>query len=575
MFLKDLCLNLLIPSMWPVVQSWLQTEFLLFSGSMVALCLLCLSERWCRVVERPLIFAGVYSLPYFFFTFSVSLGDARQILETLWARYFMSEPGATLIHHWSYLALKQYGDLGPQSAVAMSSRVAGVVYLWSVGVLSRLLLPQASVSARVVFRLGFVGSVVALLFFGYIENTPISVAMELVWMVVAVLYLSRPTRDRLLVSALVFALACFTHGRLCLYAPIFLGMYTLPSGTRRERIHRLILASMVYVVVLGALLEYVFLVDGGAIFGNPFGNALGGGNRQMLVSRDEFLNVCRLLGIGLTIIAGCGPFALFASLSVWKRSPANEVDTQVLMWAVSYSLCAILFMLLWEFDFGLLCDWDLVCTGCVPLVLLGSWQFSKRPGVRGITVAACAVMAVVSAAFATVVNGQPLPFASVAVRDAPLREGDCQTPGLTRFMYVDSQFSNSGSEAQEGVPVDSPVEDDLNALQEGARAVVYRGLFRAPSAGRYRFTFSGGDNVQVSVGGAVLYRRWSDPYDGLPHLMVGRNRLVDQEVVCQRPGWYPFEVRTLSLQRSDPFELYIESRGVPRHIASREDFCVR
>ena len=156
---------------------------------------------WCNLVKRPLIFAIIYSSPFFLFGFENFLGDSQQWVESINGRYYMSEPGSTMIHYWFNTLLGQRFNLSPLSALTITSRLAGFFFLWTTACLSNALLGESTPRKHFIFRIVYFTAGVSLLFYGYAENTPLALPAEQLWVLTIVWLFRVPSTSSVVLSA--------------------------------------------------------------------------------------------------------------------------------------------------------------------------------------------------------------------------------------------------------------------------------------------------------------------------------------------------------------------------------------
>ena len=543
--------------------SILEPHFAWVCAPVVLLSLLCMSRSWARVMERPVVFALVYSIPFFVMGFGESWGDSVQWSESIGARYFMSEPGATWIHHWAYKFLHTYCNMGVQSSIAFTSRVAGFFYLLLVAVLSRQLLPDSSSQIRLLFRCVFFVSGVSLLFYGYVENTPLALPMEQLWILCSLLYLRQPSWNRLICMSVAMAAATLTHGRMAFYGPVFGLACVLPYASVMTRLKRGVVGGGLCLLLIGAAVVYIQVFDSRYLIGGPWGNITGGGNRQMFTPLKDMLRWEHWYSRGMAVFVGGGllaPISLVGIISCLRRfkEPLSR-------WLLAYACASVFFVCLWEFDYGPAGDWDLVFSAAPPFILLSAIMIAASRVPIFLSSALCATTSVVSIAFATVVNGRAFELTFPPAATTGVSSEVCKRPGLERTYFTDSQLSQPLGPPETDIPHREWANDrtplPTNGRPFGAR---YRGYVHIPAAGRYRIPIMAQGNVRLVVGDQVLYERWR----GLEVRLT-----VDREISFPAEGWYPILVEFYTVVQNVPLKVSLESNTTPLHVLTENELC--
>lgn len=536
-------------------------EFILACAPLTVLCLLSLFPRWARLNDSPLAFAVTHSIPFFILTFRDSLGDAGQVTDGVGARYHMSEPLATWTHYWFFKFLAPY-NIGAKDAIAWSSRVAGFFYCLFVAMGSMRLFPQLSPSRRLIHRLMFITPGVALLCYGYIENPPLALPAEQLWIMATVAFFTNPALLNVAGCAAALALATAIHGRVSFLFPALAIGFMLPPGSLRLRITRGVVGSTIYFGLLGALVAYIFYIEPNFISGGMQGNVTGGGNRQMFVHVNQIFSYEHLRRyLSPILIAGgiLAPLGLTRVITMWFKP--RRLD----LWCLLYLVASLVYLLGWEFDYGPYIDWDLVFSAATPLILMASLALvpSRIPN---LCLVPCLLVTVyLSNTFAVMANGAPLAWNTTPVAKPAAASVTCQNPGLLRTYYEDAELS---------VPIGTP-ESDMPHHDYGSEGIPFpapgkplgasfRGYISIPEAGRYRFFLVGQRNVRLQIGDQLLVERWID-YEW--------RVTSEREIRFPASGRYPVLIQFFSTNSVLPLHLEIESAHYRRRKLSLDELC--
>jgi hypothetical protein len=531
---------------------------------LVILCCLSLFKRWARLTDSPIVFALVYAAPFFLLTFQDSLGDSIQMMGGIHKRYYMSEPGTTWVNYWIFRFLHEPFNIGAKSAIALSSRLAGLAYLWLVARNSILLFPDQSASRRLVYRLMFFTAGVTLLFYGYVENTPLAVAGEQLWVLASIVFLQTPSFPHLFECGAALALATAFHGRAAFLAPAFILGCCIPSGSVGTRMKRAAAGGTVYFGLLALMVAYILLFDYQNISDGVFGNALGGGNRRMFVplrlifDKSHWLPILAALFIAGGVLSPCGLFAAVRAL--FKRQP-------LLLWALAYLLADIVYVLLWEFDFGPFLDWDLVFSAVGPFLLLASIAVTRSRVPVFLLLPFLLASAILSMAFATILNGGPLALTVIPRAASPVAASVCAHPGLRRTYFSDSQLRMPLGPSEPDLPNHAYGPDTMPFPTHGKPlGGVFEGYIKIPSPGRYRFFILAQGNLRFMIANHTLFERWT----GFEWRITS-----EREMRFSEAGWYPIRLEFFSKVQDFAVKLEVESAGQERRAISMNDLCYK
>lgn len=537
-------------------------EFLIACAPLVVLCLLSVIPLWARLNDSPWVFTITHSLPFLLLTFQDSLGDAGQVIDGVRARYHMSEPLASLTHYWFFRLLNEPFNVGAKEAIAWSTRVGGVFYVFFIAKVSLRLFPDLSATRRLMHRLLFLTAGVSLLSYGYVENPPLALPAEQLWILATLGFLASPSYLKASMCAAALALATATHGRVGFLFPALALGFILPSGTITTRALRLLTGCAVYFGLLGAFVAYIVYVEPQYVSGGYYGNVTGGGNRQMFVTLKELVSLAHWAPYLRALLIAGGilvPVGLLRLVTMWPRPSALD------LWCLVYLLADLIFVLVWEFDYGPYLDWDLVFSAVVPAILLTSRVLVPSRIPAFCILPFLLVSVYLSNTYAVMVNGAPLSSTLITQSGPPMTTGACAVPGLLRTYFSDSLLT---------VPIGSP-ESDIPFHEYGAGGVsvpnpgrpvgaTFDGFIKIPAPGRYRFFLVGQRNLRMRIGDRVLVDRWID-YEW----RVGAER----EMRFDAPGNYPIRIEFFTANSAFPLMLSIESAGVPRRDITINDLC--
>ena len=526
------------------------------------LCLLSLSSRWVRFTDKPIIFAITHSIPFFLFSFQDSLGDSGQVISGVRSRYHMSEPLASWAHYWFFSLLHEPFNIGAKDAIALTSRVGGFFYLWFVAKISIQLFSDLSPSRRLVHRLIFTTASVAFLFYGYVENPPLALPGEQLWVLTSLVFLQIPSLKNLAMCSAALALATAFHGRVGFLFPALAFGCLIPTGTLFQRLQRLIFGSTVYFGLLSLMVAYIFLLDRSQISGGPYGNVLGGGNRQMFVAIDHIFSREHWEPLFRAMLVAGGailPFALIRLVTMWYKPSATSI------WCFGYLLANIVYLLLWEFDYGPYLDWDLVFSAVCPLLLIASIFVTRSKIPLFCIVPLLLATTYLSHTWVTLVNGGPLVLNLAPRASAPTTSVSCKIHGLKRTYYTEPELSTPVSTPEADIPYHEYGSIGIPFPVPGKPlGAIFEGYISIPKTGRYRFFILGQGNVRLSIAGHRLVNKW-----------IGYEWRVssEREINFELPGYYPIRIEFFSISSVFPLQLEIESAEYERRKITNDELC--
>lgn len=545
----------------PAVYAW-APDFVMACLPMVILCLLALIPRWARLTDRPIVFATIYSIPYFLFVFQDSLGDSGQVMDGVLNRYYMSEPLATWVHYWFYRLLHTPFDMSAKSAVALSSQVGGFFYLLFIAGISNRLFPDLNPTRRLIHRLIFFVAPISFLCYGYVENTPLALPGEQLWVLTTLIFFATPSWRNLSLCAASFAIASTLHGRVTFLFPAFALGCLLPSGTVWVRCKRACFGSVVFAALIASFVLYIFFVEPQYISAGPVGNITGGGNRQMFVSFQDLISArhlrsqlqALLIGGGFTLV-----FGVLALVTLWRR------PSQVILWCLGYIAADLIYVFGWEFDYGPYLDWDLVFSAALPLLLLASLGVTRSRIPTFVVLPIIIATGILGHVFATISAGAPLALNITPEARAVANEPACASPGLRRVYYSDFNLSTPAGLPESDVPDHVYGPGGISFPVPGKPlGGIFEGFITIPMEGRYRFVIIGQGNVRLRVADRSLVDRWF----GHEWRMM-----AEREMRFAKAGRYPIRVEFFSTLSLFGIELYMESAQIARRKVALNDLC--
>lgn len=495
--------------------------------------------------------------------FGESWGDAVQWSESINARYFMSEPGATWIHHWAYKFLNGYCNMGVQASIAFTSRVAGFLYLLLTAVISNQLLPSCTVQRRLLFRIMHFVSGLAILFFGYVENTPLALPAEMLWVVTSVSFFQSPSNLKAILMGMTLALATLIHGRTSFYAPALAVACIVAPSPMRIRLTRAGLCGIFYVALIASTIIYIKAFEFKYVIGGPWGNVTGGGNRQMFTPIGYLLSSQHWSDRGAALFMAGGLLSPIGLLAMCAR--LRRMAEPLSAWIVAYCGASLIFVSVWEFDYGPAGDWDLIFSAVNPFLILTALTLAPSRLPVPIVAILCSGTAVASLFFGTIVNGRPFQPTLPPTAAPPSSAHVCTRPGLERTYFTDRNLSQPLGPPEVDIPNREWANDrtplPTNGRPFGAR---YQGYLRVPAAGRYRVPIMAQGNVRLIVGERVLFERWYD---------LEVRVTIEREIAFPAEGLYPISVEFFSTTQNVPLKVSFESNKIPLHTLTIDEVC--
>jgi hypothetical protein len=236
------------------------------------------------------------------------------------------------------------------------------------------------------------------------------------------------------------------------------------------------------------------------------------------------------------------------------------------LWCLGFLMADLVYLLVWEFDYGPYIDWDLVFSGVTPLILLTSLIVvrSRIPVICFIPFLLVSVF--ISNTYAAMVNGAPLAINAVPTAVPATTTVECATKGLQRTYYVGRELSEAVGSPEIEIPHHEYGPNGVTLPK--AHAPVggkFTGFLVIPEPGRYRFFVIGQRNVRLTISGQTLFQRWIN-YEWRVS--------AEREVRFPVAGKYPISLEFYSELHAFPMMLQVESQRYQRRKITFEDLCV-
>lgn len=548
-------------------------EYFLFVGCCSIMCLVALLPGFCRkLLDRPIVFALFFSSLFFIIGFERDAGDAHDWIDWISGRYFMSEPGSTLIHHIFYKLLHKPFNLGAASVISFTSRLAGFASLVIVARISNILFQKEF--SRMLFRLFFYFSGVTLLFFGYIENTPLSVPFELLYLLFMVKW-SLHNRDRYIYYAALFlSIASIIHGSVSfVFSSLIICLLVRYHSNFKNLLKVGGITSATYLLTIALFVAWVFIMDRRGLVGGTFGNIMGGGDNKMFVplfkrsewanytffSRRHFDDMFNLIFVG----ASCHVFVALLFIPMIVTSIKRGINA--ILFAYLVSRLALLF--LWNCDWGFLLDWDLMIANVLPIVFISGYYLSRDtdslvPRLAGISVLMAGVL--VTVMFFFVFNGRPTTLAFFpSMRPIQGAEENCLLEGLVTRYYSDKKLTKLVKESATDFPdhfygLGGPIKE----IPGPPFGIVWTGYLKIKNGGRHRFRFIVEDNYRLYLNDELIDERWTG----------GGTYRADKEIYLY-PGLYRFRMDFFNNEKYGTVLSSWENACFERKKLTPGDFC--
>lgn len=336
--------------------------------------------QWVRWIMLAGVILGVGASTWYF-RVERSLGDRTIFLEMLThgKSFRMSQPLTTALYSLAYRWVQGLG-WPPRNAVALVCSIASMALVWPFLEVLRGL-PRAERTAAAVL---VCSSSLGVLFFGYVETTGVALALALIYMWMARLYVQ--DQVKLWAPALVLGIAVSAHGMSLYLVPSFLLLFANRNGRplHGSQLRRILTAGLAFmapvIVVVGtALLSY------GAIRGSLVGDSLGGADMRPFVPlsapqppKEQYtlFSLAHLADLA-NLFCLVSPYTIFLLLLALIRLKyaASTVWGQFLLVSAASGL---LYAFLWNPDLGMKQDWDLFAPALLPLLLLGGHIFGSK-----------------------------------------------------------------------------------------------------------------------------------------------------------------------------------------------------
>lgn len=250
-------------------------------------------------------------------------------------------------------------------------------------ILGNKLLPDSSpVYFYFLYRLNFLATGFCILYyFGYIENTLLSIPFTLLYVYFSIRFLERKNAalSQMVFASIFLGIACLFHGQNTFLLPSAC-LFIIFDGLKNKRTARIIVRNILIIIIS------VLLLVGGVIFGVLFagygissGNISGGGDAKMFVpvfsysstiyTRFLMFSFEHLFDIS-NILMHCSPVAIVLSVFLiglflkggfhtFSKRILSEYNPILLVLGVLF-FCYFIFIFLWNFDLGFPVDLDLM-----------------------------------------------------------------------------------------------------------------------------------------------------------------------------------------------------------------------
>jgi hypothetical protein len=372
-----------------------------------------------------LIGVGLAFSVFWFWRVSASRGDAFKYLIMLrddkW--FVMSQPLSTLAFSAGYGALALLA-WPPAAAAAAVNAAAGAGWVVATTWLTRTIAPVRA--AWVWTAAASAGGVVV--FFGYIETMAVPLMLATLYALSAQRTLAERVPDPghgpapVSVSpglqvggcGLLFGLSVAAHGQLLLLGPSWVLLVFILA--RRRGLAQAALFTLATVAPLVAIIGYA-LLNQGRIYDTLYGDALGGGDMRMFVplfglttEAERYTLFSAAHGWEIAnLLLRSGPWLPLLTLGAVVGARRSWLEPQSVFWALMLS-GSLVFIPLWNADFGMDADWDLYAPP-VMLALLAAamlwpnhWQLGpiEVGAVAGLSIGATAITLLTFAPIAAV-----------------------------------------------------------------------------------------------------------------------------------------------------------------------------
>jgi hypothetical protein len=314
-------------------------------------------------------------------------------------------------------------------------------------------------------------------------------------------------------------------------------------------------------LLLGLAIGYIFLFERRYVLGNPFGNATGGGNRQMFVSVIQLTTWRHWREILSAALFGAGLLApIGVALAILRSIRKPE---QIYTWLLGYALCSTIYLGFWEFDFGPFVDWDLIFSGAMPFILMTALTIATQRHCATWAIPTLAICSAATLFLGMVINGAPFSLNRAKVATPPETNQVCSSGGLLRTYFSDTELVTPMGDSYPALPKHewgTPTEP----LPNNPFGVRYSGFIRITEPGRYRVSLVGTGNIRLIIGHQTLYERWS----GF-EWRVGAER----QLRFPAAGWYPVLIEMSTGIHSVPLNLSLASNKTEMQTLRMEDLC--
>jgi hypothetical protein len=274
--------------------------------------------------------------------------------------FFMSQPLGTAVMALAHRILREFG-WSPQATIQLVNCIAGVGWIFLIFCIS---------DEAHGFQKGLLLACVLLaggisLFFGYMEVTPFPLFMGLLYFYLSIRALRGGS---LFLAAVICGLTVVMHGEMVILLPSLLLLVIISWRAGQKEKALIALAWAIIPIIL--TLDFAF-THPQYIIGSFYGDALGGGDSKMFVNLGSGKNEILVPGfIQYSLFSAShflelfnvmwvtSPFSFLlifpAGFFAWRTRKSPET-----WFLLAFIVPALLFVVLWNPDLGMLVDWDL------------------------------------------------------------------------------------------------------------------------------------------------------------------------------------------------------------------------
>jgi len=244
---------------------------------------------------------------------------------------------------------------------------------------------------------------------------------------------------------------------------------------------------------------------------------------------------------------------------MWYKPSATSI------WCLGYLIADVVYLLLWEFDYGPYLDWDLVFSAVCPLLLMTSIVVTRSRVPLFCIVPLLLATTYLSHTWATLVNGGPLVLNIAPRASTPTTGVSCNIHGLKRTYYTEPALLTPVSTPEADIPYHEYGSIGIPFPVPGKPlGAIFEGYISITKAGSYRFFILGQGNVRLNIADHRLVNKW-----------IGYEWRVssEREIKFELPGYYPIRIEFFSISSVFPLQLEIESAEYERRKITNDELC--